>query len=116
MKYEPTITVFHHGPDDYSVWLADLPAETTHKATPIISNANEPLAVMEQVPLVTEAGNTLYLLSKSDSGFTLFKLDVSAEFLIAHAGYGCSLRGTAAQVQDEILDACQTLSFGPQML
>ena len=62
---------------------------------------------MEQVPLVTEAGNALYLLSKSDSGFTLSKL---------HAGYGCSLRGTAAQVQDEILDACQALSFGPQML
>lgn len=116
MKYEPTITVFHHGPDDYSVWLADLPAETTHKATPIISNANEPLAVMEQVPLVTEAGNTFYLLSKSDGGFTLFKLGVSAEFLIEHAGYGCSLRGTAAQIQDEILDTCQTLSFGPQML
>lgn len=65
---------------------------------------------------MTEAGNTLYLLAKSDGGFTLFKLDVSAEFLIEHAGYGCSLRGTAAQVQDEILDACQTLSFGPQMV
>ena len=116
MEYEPTITVFHHGPDDYSVWLADLPAETTHEATPIVSNVKEPLAVMEQVPLVTEAGNTLYLLSKSDSGFTLSKLNVSAEFLIEHAGYGCSLRGTAAQVQDEILDACQALSFGPQML
>lgn len=116
MEYEPTITVFHHGPDDYSAWLADLPAETTHKATPIVSNVKEPIAVMEQIPLVTEAGNTLYLLSKSDSGFTLFKLDVSAEFLIAHAGYGCSLRGAATQVQDEILDTCQGFSFGPQML
>lgn len=116
MEYEPTITVFHHGPNDYSVWLADLPAETTHEAAPIVSNVKEPLAVMEQVPLVTEAGNTLYLLSKSDGGFTFFKLDVSAEFLIAHAGYGCSLRGTATQVQNEILDACQVLSFGPQMV
>lgn len=116
MEYEPTITVFHHGPDDYSVWLADLPAETTHEVTPIVSNVKEPLAVMEQVPLVTEAGNTLYLLSKSDGGFTLLKLDVSAEFLIEHAGYGCSLRGSAAQVQDEILDACHGFGFGPQML
>ena len=116
MEYEPTITVFHHGPDDYSVWLADLPAETTHEASPIVSNVKESLAVMEQVPLVTKAGNTLYLLSKSDGGFTLLNLNVSAEFLIEHAGCGCSLRGSAAQIQDEILDTCQALRYGPQML
>ena len=115
MEYQTVIVLYHHGQDDYAVWITDLPAEMVREAE-TVGCARESLAdIIKQLPLVDVAENTIYLLSQQEEGFNLLKKETDPEFLEHYSGYGCSLRGTEEQVIDEILDVCQSHGFALSM-
>lgn len=107
MEYQTVIVLYHHGEDDYAVWITDLPTEMVRESETICCAGDSLADIIKQVPLVDEAENTLYLL--------LLKKETDPEFLEHYSRYGCSLRGTEEQVIDEILDGCQSHGFDLSM-
>lgn len=111
MEYQTVIVLYHYGTDDYAAWITDLPAEMVWEAEAVCYSQDSLADIIKQLPLVDEAENTLYLLSRQEEGFILLKKETDPEFLEHYSGYGCSLRGTEEQVIDEILDAFQPPGF-----
>ena len=115
MEYQTVIVLYHHGQDDYAVWITDLPTEMVRESETICCAGDSLADIIKQVPLVDEAENTLYLLSHQEEEFSLLKKETAPEFLEHYSRYGCSLRGTEEQVIDEILDGCQSHGFDLSM-
>lgn len=105
----PTMVLFCHGTDDYSLWSVELPAEIIQDVKQGQLTAEGALdAVMDRVPDMRVCGeNRLSLLFHQEGGFHLYVKEVNGALLETYRGDGWSVRGSRSSVMTEIQELVQ---------
>ena len=50
MEYQTVIVLYHHGQDDYAVWITDLPTEMVRESETICCAGDSLADIIKQVP------------------------------------------------------------------
>lgn len=108
-KAVPTMVLFYHGTDDYSLWVVELPAaiiqDVQHGQVTAVGALN---AVMDRVPDLRVCGETrLSFLLQHEGGYRLYVQEVDDALLETYRGDGWSVCGSKSSVMAEILELTQ---------
>lgn len=108
-KAMPTMVLFCHGADDYSLWVVDLPAAVICDVQQGHLTAEGALdAMIDQVPDLHVCGETrLFFLFRKEGGFHLYVKDMDGALLETYRGDGWAVRGSKSSVMAEILELVQ---------
>lgn len=101
---QDVVSIFRYGDDDYSLWDVALPKSVIEqvKAESLIirNDLKELLLDMPEESMLI--GDWLYLLESSDNQHSLFYAKVGSDFIEDFNYLGCSVRGTLADIIDEM--------------
>lgn len=102
MDYKTVTAISRYGPDDYSAWTADLPASflADCEPEPLEDNLKGYLDGLPVSPLYAET--SLNLLFQTETGPCRCTLELPEDFWNAYVNEGGSVRGSQAELIDEM--------------